>query len=116
MESAKNSDRAAHFVQARLMLQRAMARVRKARMEQRTKPHVKHKIQRAAALLGADETAFVTNSAYERVRSTKDEHEQTLLADEDRAAFLAALESPAQPSAALREAVATHRQVIFDRE
>ena len=116
MESAKKSDRAAHFVQARLMLQCAMARVRKARMEQRTKPHVKQKIQRAAALLGADETALMTNSAYERARSTKDEHEQTLLAGEDRAAFLAALESPAQPTAALREAVATHRQLTFDGE
>ena len=41
---------------------------RTARMEQRTKPHVKKTIQRAAALLGVDETAFLTNSAYERAR------------------------------------------------
>ena len=31
-----------------------------ARMEQRTKPHVKQQIQWAAALLGVDETTFVT--------------------------------------------------------
>lgn len=87
---------------------------RTARMEQRTKPHVKTTIQRAAALLGVDETAFVTNSAYERARSTIDEHEKTVLAAEDRALFFAAMETPAKPTAAMREAVATHRRLIRD--
>ena len=89
---------------------------RSARMEQRTKPHVKDTIQRAAALLGVDETAFVTNSAYERARTVIDDHERTLVAGEDRAVFLAALESPAEPTAALRQAVATHRRMIRDGE
>ena len=89
---------------------------RSARMEQRTKPHVKETIQRAAALLGVDETAFVTNSAYERARAAIEDHERTLLAGEDRAVFFAALESPAEPAAALREAVATHRRMIRDGE
>ena len=87
---------------------------RSARMEQRTKPHVKETIQRAATLLGVDETAFVTNSAYERARAAIEDHERTLLAGEDRAVFFAALGSPAEPTQALREAVATHRRLIRD--
>ena len=45
-----------------------------ARMEQRTKPHVKAQIRQAAALLGVDETTFVTSAALERARSTIAEH------------------------------------------
>lgn len=87
---------------------------RTARMEQRTKPHVKAEIQRAAALLGVDETSFVTSSAYERARSTIADHEQTVLSDEDRAVFFAAIENPAEPTAALREAMAMRRRLIRD--
>jgi len=35
-------------------------------MEQRTKPSIKAQIQQAAALLGVDETTFVTSVALER--------------------------------------------------
>ena len=79
-----------------------------ARMEQRTKPHVKAQIQQAAALLGVDETTFVTSAALERARSTIAEHERTLLSAEDRAVVLAALDAPAEPTEALREAMALH--------
>ena len=93
---------------------RAVDEPRNARMEQRTKPHVKAEIQRAAALLGVDETAFVISAAYARARSTIDDHERTALTNQDRAVFLAALDAPAQPTEALREAVATHRRLIRD--
>ena len=79
-----------------------------ARMEQRTKPHVKAQIQQAAALLGVDETTFVTSAALERARNTIAEHERTLLSAEDRAVVLAALDAPADPTDALREAMALH--------
>ena len=83
-----------------------------ARMEQRTKPHVKEQIRRAAALLGVDETTFVTSVALERARLTIAEHERTVLSAEDREAILAALdvpaELPAEPTDALREAMALH--------
>ena len=85
-----------------------------ARMEQCTKPHVKTVIQRAAALLGVDETSFVTSSAYERARATIADHERTVLSDEDRAVFFAAMENPAEPMPALREAVVMHRRLIRD--
>ena len=87
---------------------------RTARMEQRTKPRVKAEIQQAAALLGVDETAFVTSAAYERARATIMDHEKTVLAVEDREVFFAALDTPAEPSAELREARALHRRRVRD--
>ena len=80
-----------------------------ARMEQRTKPHVKAQIQQAAALLGIDETTFVTSAAFDRARTTIADHERTLLTAEDRDVLLAALDAPAEPTDALREAMALHR-------
>ena len=85
-----------------------------ARMEQRTKPHVKAEIQKAAALMGIDETAFVTNAAYERARASIEAHERTVLTAEDRDVFLAALDSPATPSAAMREAFDLHGRTVVD--
>ena len=79
-----------------------------ARMEQRTKPHVKAQIQRAAALLGVDETTFVTSVALERAQATIVDHERTILSAKDRDLILAALDTPAVPTDALREAMAMH--------
>ena len=79
-----------------------------ARMEQRTTPHVKAQIQQAAALLGVDETTFVTSVALERARITIAEHERTVLTEQDRDVILAALDAPAEPTDALRQAMALH--------
>ncbi len=85
-----------------------------ARMEQRTKPHVKATIERAAALTGIDATSFVTNAAYERARETILAHERTVLSAPDRDVFLAALENPAAPTDALREALGRHGARVVD--
>ena len=79
-----------------------------ARMEQLTKPHVKAQIQQAAALLGVDETTFVTSVALERARITIADHERTILTARDRAVILAAFDTPAEPTDALRQAMALH--------
>ena len=79
-----------------------------ARMEQRTKPHVKAQIQQAAHLLGVDETTFVTSVALERAQATIADHERTVLSAADREVVLAALENPAPPTDALREIMAMH--------
>lgn len=81
-----------------------------ARMEQRTKPSIKAQIQQAAALLGVDETTFVTSVALERARATLADHERTLLSARDREMVLSALESPAEPTAALREMMTLHKE------
>lgn len=80
-----------------------------ARMEQRTKPHVKATIQQAAAALGVDETTFVTSVAYERAQATLIDHQSTVLSARDAAALMAALDTPARPSAALKKAAAAHK-------
>ena len=87
----------------------AIEEPRTARMEQRTKPSVKAQIQLAAALLGVDETAFVTSAALDRARTTIADHERTVLSAEDRALVLAAFDVPSEPTPALREALALHR-------
>ncbi len=83
-----------------------------ARMEQRTKPHVKAEIARAAALLGVDETTFVTSAAYARARATIKDHQLTVQAPEDQDAFLAALEAPSSVPQALKQAVRQHRRMV----
>lgn len=80
-----------------------------ARMEQRTKPRVKAEIQLAAALLGVDETTFVTSAAYDRARAAIADHQRTVLYDRDRKALLAALDAPSEPTPVLLEAMALHR-------
>ena len=83
-----------------------------ARMEQRTKAHVKEHIQYAATLMGVDETTFVTSVAYERARKTIEDHERTVLAPEDRASFLAHIDAPALTTDALQVAVKRHREIV----
>ena len=83
-----------------------------ARMEQRTKAHVKERIQYAAALLGVDETTFVTSVAYAQARETIKDHERTVLAPEDRAAFFSLIDAPAMPTEPLKVAVKRHREIV----
>lgn len=85
-----------------------------ARMEQRTKPSIKAQIQRAASLLGVDETTFVTSAALERARATIAEQERTLLSAEACKMVLAALDNPPEPTEELREAMALHRAWMRD--
>ena len=79
-----------------------------ARMEQRMKPSVKAQIQQAAALLGVDDTTFITGVALERARATIADHVRTVLSTEDREAILTALDSPPAPTDDLREVMALH--------
>ncbi len=83
-----------------------------ARMEQRTKPHVKAQLQQAAALLGVDETTFVTSAALERARVTIENHERTVLSAEARVVVLSALDNPAEPTDELRDAMALRRERV----
>ena len=92
----------------------ALDEPKSARMEQRTKPHVKAEIQKAAALMGIDETAFVTNAAYERALAAIRDHERSVLTADDRDAFLAAMDAPPAPSDAMRRSFDLHDRMIVD--
>jgi len=87
-----------------------------ARMEQRIKPHVKREIQAAAALLGVDETAFVTTTAYDKACAVIRDHERTKLTAQDRDVLLAALDAPAKPTKALRDAFDLHREIVVNED
>lgn len=83
-------------------------------MELRAKPHVKEAIRTAAALAGVTETTFISSAAYAHARATIAAHEQTVLTAEDRAVFFAALENPAAPSEALKEAFDLYDRMVVD--
>lgn len=85
------------------------------RMNFRTKPHIKQAIQQAAAWCGVDDSAFVMNAAYKAALETIQTHERTIVSRQDFDAILQALEHPAPPSDALREAFARHEQTIEGR-
>lgn len=87
-----------------------------ARMEQRTKPSVKADIQLAATLLGVDETTFVTTAAHDRARAAIADHERTILRGRDRELLLDALANPAEPTEALRAAMALRRSMLQGTE
>ncbi|MEL6546573.1 MAG: DUF1778 domain-containing protein [Myxococcota bacterium] len=91
---------------------KAVGGTKTARMEQRTKPHVKERIQEAAALLGVDEGTFVMSSAYARAQETIEEHRRSVLTDQDCAVFTAALERDARATETLTKLAEEHSQVV----
>ena len=88
---------------------------RNARMEQRTKPHVKETIQQAAALLGVDETALVTTAAYERARAVIAEHYSLKLTVADAEALFAAIDNPTPRTEAELEGEQLHHRLVRNR-
>jgi uncharacterized protein (DUF1778 family) len=80
-----------------------------ARMNFRTKPRIKAAIQQAAALTGVDDSAFTMNAAYQLALATIAAHERTILEPVDHAAFFDALDTPPEPTDALRAAFERHR-------
>ncbi|TPQ51463.1 DUF1778 domain-containing protein [Prosthecomicrobium hirschii] len=86
-----------------------------ARMNFRTKPRIKSAIQRAAALAGVDDSVFTMNAAYKAALETIAAHERTLLQPVDHAAFFAALDAPAEPTEALKDAFLRHGASVSSR-
>jgi uncharacterized protein (DUF1778 family) len=91
---------------------RAISERNEARMNFRTKPRIKSAIQQAAALSGVDDSVFTRNAAYQAALATIAAHERTMLQPVDHEAFFAALESPATPTNALREAFQRHGKTV----
>lgn len=83
-----------------------------ARMEQRTKPHVKAKIKAAAALLGIDETSFITSVAYQEAEAVIAEHSRTKLTQADAEQILSALENPPRPTPELKKLFDLHEKSV----
>ena len=83
-----------------------------ARMNFRTKPRIKAAIQKAAALLGVDDSVFTMNAAYRAAMATIKEQEQTRLQAIDHEAFFAALDKPPTATKALRTAFRQYRKKV----
>jgi uncharacterized protein (DUF1778 family) len=75
------------------------------RIELRVKPEEKMLLERAAELNGANVSAFMLGVALRAARRHIAETENLMLSDQDRDLFLAALDSPPKPSAALKKAM-----------
>ena len=85
------------------------------RMSFRTKPYIKRTIERAAALLGVDNSAYVMSAAYEAANSTIAAHECTGLQMADCEAFFATIDNPPAPAIELRSAFRRHKETVETR-
>lgn len=69
-------------------------------------------LERAAAAAGRSLSDFVVSSSLSAAQQTLAEVERMRLSEADRDAFLAALDNPPAPNAALRAAAALHRDSV----
>ena len=69
----------------------------------------------AAALQGVDDSVFTMSAAYASALETIAAHERTLLDPADHLAFFAALDTPPEPSAKLRDAFERHATRIASK-
>lgn len=81
------------------------------RVAVRLAPAVKRALERAADASGRSLSDFVVDSAFSAAKQVIDEHERLRLASEDSKVFLAALDNPPEPNAALRAAAARYRRL-----
>jgi uncharacterized protein (DUF1778 family) len=82
--------------------------LKRERIELRVAASAKQLIQRAMAVSGLT----AGDLAYEGARRVLDEHERMVLTGADRDAFLAAVRSPPEPTAALVAALKRHRDLF----
>lgn len=86
-----------------------------ARINLRTRPHIKQLIRRAAELSGVDDTAFIVQAAYDSALRTIERHERIVLRGEDAAAVLDAIDKPPEPTEALKRAFERYSANVISR-
>ncbi|MDE0222733.1 MAG: DUF1778 domain-containing protein [Spirochaetaceae bacterium] len=82
------------------------------RVQVRIDPVAKQRLERAAALANTTVSAFVVNHALEAANHMIQEHGRLVLNDADWTLFFDALCDPPEPNEVLKQAFATHRQLI----
>ena len=83
-----------------------------ARLDLRLPEQAKDRIDRAAEILGSTASEFVRTAAEVAARKVLAEYEQTVLAENDRKVFFAALLNPPKPAKALLDAAKRHKKLI----
>jgi len=74
-----------------------------ARISLRTSPEAKALIERAAALMGATVSSYISQTMYETSQRVVAEQDTLMLSQADFEAFISACENPPQPTEALIE-------------
>lgn len=87
-------------------MQTATMSLRQARMEFKTTADMKDLLGQAAALDGIDLTSFVLGSAIEKARRVLSEHASIGLAKQGQAALAQLLQTPKQPTKAMKDLMA----------
>ncbi|MDP1526612.1 MAG: DUF1778 domain-containing protein [Rhodocyclaceae bacterium] len=77
-----------------------------ARINLRTSPEAKALIERAAALMGTTVSGFMLQNAYEAAQRVVNDNDTIMLSQRDFEAFIAACETPSEPTQALRDLMA----------
>jgi uncharacterized protein (DUF1778 family) len=72
-----------------------------ARINLRTSPEAKALIERAAAMMGSTVSSYISQTMFEVSQRVVAEQDLLTLSDQDRDAFLAALDNPLEPTQAL---------------
>lgn len=82
------------------------------RLHIRCDQDVRRLLDKAAAYTYTSVSEFVLRNAVEQAQSVIEAHEAISLSQDDFAAFLNALETPAQPAPALKRAFARHARHV----
>jgi uncharacterized protein (DUF1778 family) len=83
-----------------------------ARLDLRLSEPTKERIDRAAKITGRTATEFVRTAAESAAQKVLAEYERTILAEDERELFFAALLNPGSPSKALLEAAERHKRLV----
>ncbi|NLD14268.1 MAG: DUF1778 domain-containing protein [Gammaproteobacteria bacterium] len=82
------------------------------RLHIRCDQNVRNLLDKAAAYAHMSVSEFVLGTAVEQAQSVIEAHESMVLSQEDFAAFLQALDAPAQPNPALQRAFDLHARHV----
>lgn len=86
--------------------------MRKDRLEIRTSSQERRQFEEAAQLLGMNLSEFLRRTALEKSGEVIRKNNSIILSNEDRDAFLKALENPPEPNKKLKQALKYHKKLI----
>lgn len=87
-----------------------------ARLEARITPNLQALLKRAAEIDGRSVTDFVVSAVQEAAERRIEQAQVIRLSQEDQKAFVEAILSPPEPTAALKRAFKRHRELIQKSE